>query len=175
VLSLSRELIESDGDKSRYPTISLYADWSLHAQLDRKNAKQTLKRIQDAIDRDFAGERVDFVAEVSRILGMAELRAELRALFSKHSLPLFLVDSYSNWRAFGSKILSDLLQKPLIASEFTEEELLTGWGRTARQLRLIESAPTPGSQIQWQLTLGPRVTVVGNLDQHEGRSSFKSD
>jgi hypothetical protein len=162
VFVLARELLESDERGSTYPTLKLYGDWALHSKLDRRNAKNVLCRVNELLAADASGERVDFVIEVSKFLGVEKLRAELRELLRSNRLPTFLVDSDLNWNRLVSKFLTSLRDKPLIGSKFTEEEESTGCGCEARALRLV-SESDHGSMIHWQIQLGPRVFVDGEL------------
>jgi hypothetical protein len=49
LLTLARQVIEEDHSKSKYPTINLYADWSVHNKLDRKDAQKVLGDIEEAL------------------------------------------------------------------------------------------------------------------------------
>jgi len=48
LLTLTRQVIENDNSKSKYPTINLYGDWSVHDKLDRKDAQKILAEIDEA-------------------------------------------------------------------------------------------------------------------------------
>jgi hypothetical protein len=48
LLALSRQIIENDNSRSKYPTINLYGDWSVHNKLDRKDAQRVLAEIDEA-------------------------------------------------------------------------------------------------------------------------------
>ena len=162
ILPLSRELAETRGELPLYPKIRFFADWSLHAKLDRKHAKSLLADIATIVENEWDGDAGKIVVRISEFLSPYALQKELAKLFESENIPPLLLGLPQPWTQIASWILQDLLDKPLIGSQFTEDEEKTGWGTTPRELRLIAD-PKPGSQIQWQINIGPRVRLVGNL------------
>jgi hypothetical protein len=162
ILPLSRELAEQRGELGVYPTVRFFADWSLHSKLDRASARSLLADLQGLVAAHWDGDMGEIVLGVSRLLSPYRLRDELVTLFGAASISTVLLGLPEPWTQFGSWILQDLLDKPIIGGPFTAEEEATGWGTVPRELRLF-SDPEPGSQIKWQIGIGPRVQLVGDL------------
>jgi hypothetical protein len=175
IFTLARELLEGRRDKNSYPTVVLYSNWLVHPVLDRTGAKRILQAVQTIFDRDAAGQKVDLVSEVSGVLAINRLRRELRQLLVQEGLPTFFVDSKSNWDALIEQILTDLIAKPLVGSDFTEEERRTGFGKSARKLSLVAKHPGHDAQIWWRIEAGPCVHIQGMLVGREPRSAFQQD
>lgn len=159
---LSRELAEACDTLDSYPTVRFFADWSLHSKLNRRSAHRLLSQIAHIVDSNRDSNPSDLVVEISRALSISNLRTELEMLYRTANLPVFMLDQPEPWIQCAGWLLQDLIDKPVIGSKFTEEEKRTGWGTTPRSFKLIAD-PMPGSQIEWEIELGPRVKMRGRL------------
>ncbi|WP_028863782.1 hypothetical protein [Psychromonas aquimarina] len=162
LFSLVRELAESKGKLKSYPSLRFFADWTLHPKLDRASARELISEIVTIYGKHKDGNPSDISKDISNLLSIDTLHQEIQELLIGSGLPVFLIEQPEPWQQCVSWLLQDLIDKPIIGSEFTEEEERTGWGITPRAFRL-EADPRPGSQIMWRVDLGPRVRLTGRL------------
>jgi len=158
---LARELAEARAKRGNYPTLCLFADWTLHSELDRTSARDLLTRIGAIVERHWANTTNQLPTEVSKEISVDRLRNELRQLLTDEGLPVFMLEPEC-WTQIASWLLQDLLDKPIIGSKFTSEEEETGWGKIPRVFRLV-AEPGPGKPIMWEIDLGPRNKITGML------------
>jgi hypothetical protein len=111
VMRLLRLVLEHEKTRDSFLHAALYCDWLLHNEIDRHEiAIDMLCRMHAAVvDWD----RTHDLAPVSSALSLAQLRAEMLVIFTKHKIATDLLDSFSNWRSFSSVLLQDLSQRPL--------------------------------------------------------------
>jgi len=159
MFSLSRELIESNNQFDKYPTLRLFSDWSLHPKLDRRSAKVLLDQIAKIVDKHQSDDPTKIIIGISKVLSIPELHSELLLLFKASELPDFMLRQPEIWNQCVTWLLQDLTGKPVIGSKHTDEEIKTGWGIIPRELKLIEEK----NQIKWEVTCGPRVILKGLL------------
>ncbi|MBN2508675.1 MAG: hypothetical protein JXB03_00305, partial [Spirochaetales bacterium] len=157
-------LVEKDSDKDLYKQINFFGDWMVHTKLDRQNAKRLIKSVDEIVQRELSLSVTDgkIIESISKLLSMQELKNELISLFEKYSIPIFLFIEPQPWVQCATWLLQDLHNKPIIGSDFTEEEKRTGWGKTARVLRIIADS-IPRKEIMWCVEIGPRVHIEGKL------------
>ena len=162
ILPLARELLEQSGSTKQYAKIRFYGDWSLHPQLDRESAKLLMSEIAKVFQEHSSSPPDRVIKGVSQVLSVASLRAELIQLFTHHSIPTYLFELQDLWRQYISWLLQDLIEKPIVGSQFTAQEMATGLGSltTPRVLRLI-AEDEPGSPIKWCVEMGPLMRVHG--------------
>ncbi|HUE74805.1 MAG TPA: hypothetical protein VMP01_28310 [Pirellulaceae bacterium] len=161
MFSLARELAEGRGELRQLPHLKLYADWTLHPELRWRLAQEVLDRVREVTERHWEADSNQLVPEISKILSLKSLRAQLLQLFRSDGLPTSPLEDDRVWSGIATLLLRDLLGKPLVGSEFTEEEQRTGVGRTPRRLRLKQHRKT--GMLMWEIALGPRVTFSGEL------------
>lgn len=84
LLSLLRQVVETDSSKSKYPTINLYADWTLHNKLDRKDAQKILAEIEEALRIEISGKRGHFDANtMARAVSPQRFGTELQTILRR--------------------------------------------------------------------------------------------
>jgi hypothetical protein len=81
LLTLARQIIETDKTKSTYPTINLYGDWCVHDKLDRKGAQKILAEIEDALRIELSGKPGHFDGDtMARAVSPRKFGQELSGL-----------------------------------------------------------------------------------------------
>jgi hypothetical protein len=111
VMRLSRLSIETENLSGSYPHLALFCDWLLHAEIDRHGL--VLNLIEQIHSAAANYDKTGNIGEVSRLLNLAALRAEMLVIFSSHQIRTDLLDSYANWNVFIGTILNDLCERPL--------------------------------------------------------------
>jgi hypothetical protein len=105
----ARQLIETSGVRERYRLISFYADWTVHTALDRSQVCfEVLRDITRVIADNFTYTSPDMTQQISRVIGLPQLRVELVSLFRENGLSVALFEYYQNWRGFLSHLLWSL-------------------------------------------------------------------
>ncbi len=164
VFALSRQLAEANNKLILYPTLKFYADWSLHPKLDRTSARDLLKQIADAVIAHQHLDPKDFNLAIIETLSISNLHTDLKTILNEAHLPDFILNQPAPWSQCVYWLILDLLDKPVIGSEFTEEEKRTGIGdlSTPRVFRLIRN-PDDEREVHWQITFGPLMHLKGKL------------
>ena len=149
VLVDSRQVLESTGEKSQYPQLMLFLNWSLHPDIRHMAAGHRLllelsRGCAEAI-RDLGDEQANreitrtFIRQVENAIDIPRLRSEFISLFTRHSIPTFLMDTKSNWDALVRVIIEEIMEKPLsFPSEDLEASLSASVGtRDSQALRIL--------------------------------------
>jgi hypothetical protein len=111
VMRLVRLILEHKALAQTYPHVSLYCDWLLHNEIDRHRLiLSLLEKMNEAI-ASYDNSRD--IASVSRLLSLADLRAELIVLFASYQIRIELLDSLSNWMTFVGVLLQELCNRPI--------------------------------------------------------------
>lgn len=111
----ARHLIENHPGKAKYRTVEFYSDWIVHTHLDRsERCLSILRDITKVISENWGKTDKDIIEEVSRVIGLSNLRLELIELFKENSLPVDLFTIFDNWKGVASLLTYFLLDKPLI-------------------------------------------------------------
>ena len=109
----SRHLIEVSGDAAAYRTVSFYADWVVHSALDRSPVcLEVLRDITAVIAANF-NPTGNVTAEVSSVIGLPRLRAELTRLFQGNDLPIVIFRFRENWKGFVAALLWFIEGQPI--------------------------------------------------------------
>lgn len=117
---ISRVIMEEQGSFEAYPTLRLYSNWLLHAEINAPQHLEVLKMISQTSHRIYERDKAsgensvaEYCLEISRCFGLPRLRAELILLHGpiRHSLELF--HSHKNWKTMAEVILSMLIDKPI--------------------------------------------------------------
>lgn len=168
IFSLTRELVEANNQFRDYPTLKFFTDWSLHPKLSRQSAKNLLNEIATIIKNNESSNPKNIVVDVSKSLSIAKLHSELLLIFKDANITDFILRRPDLWNQCVTMLIQDLIEKPIIGSEFTKEEVKTGCGIIPRQLKLIEK----NNQIMWVITCGPRVKLQGLLINFKKKQKF---
>lgn len=109
-----RHLIEKAGSPPKYRIASFYADWIVHSTLDRSTyCYEVLRDITHELVKNLNPTRPDFTREISSIIGLPQLRSELKNLFIENGLPIVLFDYLENWKFFVCLLLGLLDGTPI--------------------------------------------------------------
>jgi len=110
----ARHLIEMANDLENYRVVAFYADWTVHSTIERSPVCfEVLRDVTKAIVENFNPTRPDFTREISRIIGIPQLRTELRNLFRENGLPTIIFDYRDNWKSFVAALLWFLEGQPI--------------------------------------------------------------
>jgi len=111
----ARHLIENHPDISKYKAIEFYSDWIVHTQLDRPSEIRlsVFRDITKSLSTHWTQSSGEVPLEVSRAIGLSNLRAELVALFEENQLPVEIFTIYDNWVNVVSFLTYFLANKPL--------------------------------------------------------------
>lgn len=121
----ARHLIENS-KRNKYPTVEFYSDWMVHTKLDRSEVSLlVLQNITKVISENWSRPDQNIVDEVSKVIGLSNLRSELVILFQENELPVELFSIYKNWEDIVGLLIYFLINKPLI---FPEEEKVRSKG-----------------------------------------------
>lgn len=124
-----RHLIEEGNNRNPYRTAQFYADWIVHPKLDRSEpCLEILRDITGVLAENWGHTKKDITVEVSKVIALSRLKAELIALFRAHDLPIEPFDIPENWQGLAGLIVSFLINKPIAFS--TENP-----SRRAREIR----------------------------------------
>jgi hypothetical protein len=111
VMRLSRLIVETENLSESYPHLALFCDWLLHAEIDRHRLVLNLIEQMNGAAADY--DKTGNISEISRLLNLAALRAEMQVFFSSHQIRTDFLDSFANWKTFVGTILGDLCERPL--------------------------------------------------------------
>jgi hypothetical protein len=160
---LLRELLEARNDRKKYPTLTLYCDWSVHTKLDRSSGGSALL---DILDDMFANSTtMDHQLQV--------LLSELYATKVRQQIIQLLGTSFIHFgvvlddRAFASiisHVIADLVGKPISRraadlTKRTSKRLAEGLRYTADRLQFSHNDDKEASSANYLLTL-----VVKRID-----------
>jgi hypothetical protein len=106
ILHLIIHVLEKDRVQKEYPHLSLYCDWVQHTEIDRHPRGLTILEFMNDIIISHWSSSGGLVEEVSRTLGLSQLRQEILMLFMSKEIPTAIVDSLSNWRMFVGVLLN---------------------------------------------------------------------
>jgi hypothetical protein len=120
LMSLSRQVLEETKKKDQYPILNLFCDWSLHPKLDRKDAKNVLAAIEDALSEEME-KPGHFTADTfMAIVSPRRLRDEMIALFKANIVDPTIAVSTHYFVPIAVRLTEDISHKPL---ELTEKGL----------------------------------------------------
>jgi hypothetical protein len=112
-LRLSRLIIEREKSAAEFPHLSLYCDWFVHGEIDKKAlGSAMLERMNDII-LQFLTDSGGIGDAVSRCVSLAQLRHEMTIFFLAKGVPTPIPDSYSNWKMFVALLLDELCDRPI--------------------------------------------------------------
>ena len=108
-MRLVRLVLEHNALSQTYLHASIYCDWIQHGEIDRHRLVfSLLEKMNEAI-ASYDNSRE--IASVSRLLSLADLRAELIVLFASYRIRTELLNSLSNWTTFLGVLLQDLCNR----------------------------------------------------------------
>jgi|SRR3989344_6574582 len=112
----ARHLIENRSDISKYKAIEFYSDWIVHTKLDRPSEiRLTIFRdITNALSKHWKSDSGALPGEVSKIIGLSNLKDELISIFQKNGLNAELYSNYKNWKTIVGALTYFLQNKPLV-------------------------------------------------------------
>ena len=110
LMVLSRHLLERDKTKSKYPTLNLYCNWTVHTELE---GSRVAYRMFSKLSQIHAvtPERID--EEVSEALSLLKLRKELIALLRTAGVNTPIFDSIAGWEMAGGHFFKAIIHKRL--------------------------------------------------------------
>ncbi|MCC6323807.1 hypothetical protein IT400_03375 [Candidatus Nomurabacteria bacterium] len=120
----ARHLIENHQHISKYRTIEFYSNWIVHTHLDRPSeiSLSIFRDITKTLSANWNPTSPDMVSQISKIIGLSNLRSELTLLFQENELPLELFNIYENWKNITTFLLYFLQNKPLIFPKNTKNK-----------------------------------------------------
>jgi hypothetical protein len=116
-----RKVFEQAGTMLAYPVLDFYANWAVHATMDRHPwAKTGMKTLEDAVHGcQSDGVRCEEVlVGVSSVLSFQRLHRELLEFGGQYDIA-FEKLSYDGWRRFARLLIDILIDCPLLAKSTT--------------------------------------------------------
>lgn len=114
VLVEVRKVIEQTKEatgRNPFPSLELYCNWAVHPWLDRKPAKELLKKLDSLYSKLFGcGLNEEDHSQLSSILNFENFRAELGQFLNEHELPTELSTDKGQWLDFlkwYSRVIED--------------------------------------------------------------------
>lgn len=120
ILVWTRELLEFLDDAS-YPTLRLYANWSVHTRLTKSMSgyellaavNHRLASVARGANSDAPASLDPFIESVTKLLSTAQLRRELRELLLSQKIHARFAKSYSTWNRFLASVFEEIHGKPI--------------------------------------------------------------
>lgn len=177
----ARHLIERADAPDHYRAAGFYADWVVHTALDRSVVSfEMLRDITSLLVSNLNPTSPQLTREISRLIGLPRLRAELIRLFSENRLPTVVFDYYDNWKGFVSFLLWFIAGQPIrFPTKLTGPALRirNDVSATERPYNLAVEALTivdHNGAYHWGLqTSGDKpVTIMGQVELAEGQDLF---
>ena len=179
----ARHLIEESSSQSRFRLVRFYADWTVHTALDRSVVcYEVLRDITQVLSLGFDQTQGNITRDISKVIGLSQLRSELLILFREHRLPLVLFEYLQNWNAFVQSLLWLLTDQSISfpdrptgrAAEIREEML-----RLKRPHNIaVESLTLVNNQnvYLWQLDVSgdKEITIAGQVELAEDSDAFST-
>lgn len=112
-----RKIFEQTGTATTYPVLDFYANWTVHAMLDRHPwAKAGLTTIENAVDgfQNGRGRPEEILTAVTGVLSFQRLHRELLECGAQYGI-VFDKLSFDEWRKFATLLLDVLIGCPLVA------------------------------------------------------------
>jgi hypothetical protein len=145
------QLSEKSGGRANFPMLTLYRDWSLHAQLDRNPIRLKLIQIENQFD---IPENVQSTSDlVAELFSIKKFQVEVLS-FTTQVPTLVCFNDLDKWKAFVGCFLHNVLDKPLLQTD-----------RNSRienmYLKMIPSERDGNSTCCWviQLSNNPNVKI----------------
>ncbi len=112
-----RKLLERKNLKAEYPVLLFYCDWSLHASMDRRGARDMLSTIDALVDsyRTRGDQRA--VDEVANLLSLRMLREEICRLLAGCHVPDDAIRDEEAWARFRAQFVANIADCSLVAPE----------------------------------------------------------
>jgi len=109
----ARILLEKDKQKSKYQTLNLYCNWTLHCKIEHSHICYIiLGRLTDMLVHHDEG-KPEILNEIDGILLIEKLRKEFIKFCNQFGIPTIHFTEESNWASICRIILYNLIDKPL--------------------------------------------------------------
>lgn len=113
ILVQARILLEKDKQKSKYQTLNLYCNWTLHCKIEHSRICYIiLGQLTDMLVQHDEG-KPEVITEIDDILLVEKLRKEFIKFCNQFRLPTIHFTDESNWASICGIILYNLIDKPL--------------------------------------------------------------
>lgn len=113
---------------NKYPILSFFCDWVVHAKMDRQGATSMLNVIQDFYRGLDGYLHIKKTTSFFPFVMLIVLRRELGSFLKRNSLPLELVDNRNYWERFLFLLINVLIDCPLVANGgYIREFKFTGY------------------------------------------------
>ncbi len=112
MMVFTRELLEKSKDKSKFPVLNLFCNWTVHTELEGSiSAYRILAAITDIfLSTNDQDERAHLI---SQELSSTQLRQELIKLYTTYRIPTHIFESAATWTMFGRHFFKAVLGKRL--------------------------------------------------------------
>ncbi|MBU0569172.1 hypothetical protein KKB40_00130 [Patescibacteria group bacterium] len=112
----ARHLIENCPNASKYETIGFYSDWIVHTKLDRpsKIRLAIFRNITNTLSKHWKSNSGALPPEISKIISLSNLRAELISIFQQNKLDTELFSNDENWKTIVGALTYFLQNKLLV-------------------------------------------------------------
>ncbi|HLD31253.1 MAG TPA: hypothetical protein VJB41_03640 [Patescibacteria group bacterium] len=123
----ARHLLEESPKIEKYKVVEFYSDWMVHTKLDKSEVSMSILRdITKVIVKNWNPTSNHMVNEVSKVIGLSELRTELIKLFNEYNLPVAIFEIEENWKNLvgfltyflADKSISFPKEKPIKKTKF---------------------------------------------------------
>jgi hypothetical protein len=112
-----RNLIDGLKDRSRYPVLRFFCDWTVHRQLDRNvAAREILAEFANVAETTMQRRKVlpATMNRLSPILSLNRLRDEMTLILAEHRLDNTLCCRLARWGQFVSTYVDLISRTPLV-------------------------------------------------------------
>ena len=112
MMVFTRELLEKSKNKSKFPVLNLFCNWTVHTELEGSiSAYRILAAITDIfLSTNDQDERAHLI---SQELSSTQLRQELIKLYTTYRIPTHIFESAATWTMFGRHFFKAILGKRL--------------------------------------------------------------
>ncbi len=102
--------------KTKYPLLNFFCDWTKHATIDGNPVGQDLIRLlNDVLFRiSNLQDNNQVILEISKVLSITQLRAELSQFIHDYEFPDKIVKSVDQWGQFSINIINIIVDCPLV-------------------------------------------------------------
>ncbi|MDB5577274.1 MAG: hypothetical protein JWR80_2450 [Bradyrhizobium sp.] len=126
LMLLMRQHTDATATSTKYKTFKLYADWSVHHQLDRADARNILKQVEEAVNIELTGGSQEIMETLLGVISMRKLQQEMIAILKESGIDSTAVNDPKQFSAIADLLIGNITDKPLALEENRLKKLFEG-------------------------------------------------